>query len=105
VSRSRTGKRQRGGDQPLRRIRHPRLRNVGLFQYTGQIWLPELGVYSYKARMYDPKLGRFLQMDPIGYGDGMNMYAYVGADPVNSRDPSGERVLTLAKNRNCGKRS
>jgi RHS repeat-associated protein len=44
--------------------------NVGLFQYTGQIWLPELGVYSYKARMYDPKLGRFLQTDPIGYGMG-----------------------------------
>jgi len=33
--------------------------------------------------------GRFLQADPIGYGDGMNMYAYVGGDPVNMSDPSG----------------
>jgi RHS repeat-associated protein len=46
---------------------------VGLFQYTGQVWLPELGVYSYKARMYDPDLGRFLQPDPIGYGDGIGL--------------------------------
>jgi hypothetical protein len=34
-----------------------------------------------------PKLGRFLQPDPIGYGDGMNMYGYVGGDPVISPTP------------------
>ncbi len=63
--------------------------NLGRFQYTGQQYLPELGLYHYKARIYSPTLGRFLQADPIGYGDGMNMYAYVGGDPVNSRDPTG----------------
>ncbi|MFL6846105.1 MAG: RHS repeat-associated core domain-containing protein, partial [Allosphingosinicella sp.] len=63
--------------------------NAGRFQYTGQTWLAELGMYYYKARIYSPTLGRFLQTDPIGYGDGMNMYAYVGGDPVNGIDPTG----------------
>lgn len=63
--------------------------NSGRFQYTGQMWLPELGIYYYRARMYSPTLGRFLQTDPIGYGGGANLYAYVGGDPVNHTDPSG----------------
>jgi len=67
----------------------PASTNLGRFQYTGQAWLPELGLYYYKARMYSATLGRFLQTDPIGYGDGPNWYNYVGGDPINNSDPDG----------------
>ena len=59
------------------------------FKYTGQIYLRAVGLYHYKARAYDPDTGRFLQTDPIGYGDGLNIYAYVSGDPVNMTDPTG----------------
>jgi RHS repeat-associated protein len=62
------------------------------YMYTGREWDAETEIYYYRARMYDPVLGRFLQRDPVGYQDSLNLYQYAGNSPTNAFDPMGGRI-------------
>ena len=61
----------------------------------GQQYLEAKLVYNY-FRDYDPELGRYIQSDPIGLGGGINTYGYVGGNPINYVDPTGEAATLLA---------
>ncbi len=62
--------------------------STNVFQYTGRE-NDGNGLYSYRARYYSPTFGRFLSEDPIGFAGGMNVYAYVGGNPISRIDPFG----------------
>ena len=49
----------------------------------------ETGLVLLTHRFYDPAQGRFLTRDPAGYGGGVNLYGYVGNNPISRLDPSG----------------
>jgi RHS repeat-associated protein len=59
------------------------------YAYTGREFDGESGLYYYRARYYDPAIGRFIRQDPIGLSGGINTYLYVLANPITNTDPSG----------------
>jgi len=59
------------------------------YRFTGRRFDAETGLYYYRGRYYDPAKGRFLQTDTVGYEADLNLYTYVGNDPIDRNDPSG----------------
>jgi RHS repeat-associated protein len=68
---------------------------LGDHRYTGRDFDqesngdPDSGLMYYRARYYDPTVGRFISEDPIGFAGGVNFYTYVHNNPINMRDPYG----------------
>jgi RHS repeat-associated protein len=60
--------------------------------FHGREYDAELNLYYFRARYYDPIMGRFLSTDPMGYADSMNLYQSFGMNPVNFTDPLGLRT-------------
>ena len=58
------------------------------YQHTGRE-NDGTGLYFYRARYYSPTFQRFASEDPIGFEGGINLYAYVGNDPIDFGDPLG----------------
>jgi RHS repeat-associated protein len=61
----------------------------GLFMYTGRFIDQLTGLQWHLHRWYDPATGRWLSEDPIGHNGGINLYEYVGNNPLIRTDPSG----------------
>jgi RHS repeat-associated protein len=58
------------------------------YQFTGRE-NDGTGLYYYRARYYNPSVGRFISEDPAGFSGAVNFYAYSGSGPTNASDPLG----------------
>ncbi|MFH0342669.1 MAG: RHS repeat-associated core domain-containing protein [Chromatiales bacterium] len=67
--------------------------------YTGKLEEPELGIQNFGARWYDPRIGRFLAIDPAGFDpqnpQSFNRYAYANNNPYRFVDPDGNSPLDV----------
>ncbi len=59
------------------------------FRYAGLMWIGDMGLYMSSTRAYDPGNMRWLNRDPIRESGGINLYGYVGGNPLNAIDPMG----------------
>jgi RHS repeat-associated protein len=62
---------------------------LGNVAFTGRDWDQEAGLYYFRARYYDPKLGRFIAEDPSRLGPTISLYQYADGNPVEFIDPYG----------------
>lgn len=65
------------------------------YAYNGREWDPDTGLYYYRARYYDPTIGRFIQEDSQ---IATNQYIYTRNNPVNLMDPTGEAAVVIRTN-------
>ncbi|EDS43793.1 conserved hypothetical protein [Culex quinquefasciatus] len=68
-------------------------RSGTIFRFTGQEYDEELKMYNYHARLYDPELGRFLQVDPLEQY--ASPYKYAGNSPLDMVDPDGRFAFLI----------
>ena len=68
------------------------------YRYTGREYDEETGLYYYRNRWYDPEIGRFISEDPVGFAGGdINLYSYVGNNPLSFIDPYGNYACKRQK--------
>ncbi|WP_413612832.1 RHS repeat-associated core domain-containing protein [Bdellovibrio sp. HCB-110] len=73
------------------------------YAYTGRELEDETGLYYYRARYYDPELGRFISEDPVQLkGGDLNYYAYVSNNPIILTDPTGKYPAQRRSNFDTG---
>ena len=71
------------------------LRTVNL-RFPGQYYDAETGLHQNWHRDYDPRIGRYVQSDPVGLAGGSNSYGYVQQNPNRHTDPTGQLIPAVA---------
>jgi RHS repeat-associated protein len=75
---------------PFGTLRSGSFDNLGnSLQFAARPYDSETGLSFFRARYYDPQIGRFISEDPIGLAGGINPYVFAANDPINGADPSG----------------
>ena len=67
------------------------------YLFTGREFDFEAGLYYYRARYYDPEVGRFITANPIKLLGGLNLYSFVKNNPINNIDPLGYGIIEWIK--------
>jgi RHS repeat-associated protein len=65
------------------------LADLNVYRFSSKEWHQNSGLIYYQYRLYDPNLQRFPNPDPLGFGGGLNFYAYASGNPVSYLDPFG----------------